>query len=302
MVVGIVGSRGLVGSTLLELLNERGFPISELRRISVQDKSISFEGVDLVFLACSDDRARELAPQAVKQGALAIDLSGAWRLDSSVPLVVPEINSADLAKHRGIISSPNCTVPALAICLKAIAKLSTPTDVVVTTLQSASGSGNAGLQQLHSGEHGEAFPHPLNNNILPQCESFLGNGFTTEEEKLLFETRKLLNMPELNITMTCVRVPVEVGHSATVLVNTADKLNVNQVEAALAEFSGIDLFCNNTYPTPLSNNPSKVNIGRVRIEHFGKRIWLWQVSNNLYKGGALNAIQIAEELLKQGFV
>ncbi len=220
-----------------------------------------------------------------------VDLSGAWRLDPHVPLVVPGINSATLAKHRGIISSPNCTNVGFALALAPLQRAAGLKSVIVVTMQSASGAGRAG-----------SFPRPLAGNVIPQCESFLEDGFTTEEHKLQSETRKILGLPALPVTMTCVRVPVEVGHSAAILVETERDLSPAEAEAALAAQPGVIVHLSTDYPTPLeTTGRDECFVGRVRRDPtHSSRLWLWQVADNLRAGAAVNAVRIAEALRTRG--
>ena len=322
-VVCVVGATGLVGTLLLRLMEEREFPIGELRALSskqsagrtvtFRDQKVaveevtaeSFEGADLVFFAATGALSRELSPEAVKRGAVVLDKSGTWRMEDHVPLVIPEINAHALDHHQGIVASPNCSTTGFAMALEALRRVAGLEEVVVTTFQSASGAGAAGSEQLAAGGEGPAFPRALAGDILPQCEGFLENGFTTEEEKLLFETRKILELPELRVTMTCTRVPVDVGHAAAMLVTPQKELSVEDARQALAAFPGIEVVddpIHGVYPTPADTaGTDKVRVGRVRREHEGgQRLWLWQVADNLRKGAALNSLQIAEELLRRG--
>jgi len=293
LTVCIVGANGLVGGALAALLDERSFPYKEVRKIKASEAtSASFEGADLVLLATSDELARKLAPLAIAQGATVIDHSAAWRLDAAVPLVVPEINGELVDESTKLIAIPNCTIPGFAMAIDALNTVSKVTDVVVTTMQSASGAGREGLKRyLDCGD------------IIAQCETFLENGYTTEEEKMLFETRKVLNDSDLSVTMTCVRVPVEIGHAASMLLSFDQPITIEQAHAALQNYSGIELLddtANDVYPTAATAaGKDCVQIGRLRLDHDGKRLWMWQVTDNLRKGAALNSIQIAEQLFTE---
>jgi aspartate-semialdehyde dehydrogenase len=244
----------------------------------------------LVFLAVSDARATELAPLAVAQGATVIDHSGAWRFDNDVPLIVPEVNGALVTENTKLIAVPNCTIPGFTMAIDALNSIAKVTDVVVTTMQSASGAGRDGLERYK--DCGDVIAH---------CETFLENGYTTEEEKMLFETRKVLNDNDIKVTMTCVRVPVEVGHAASMLLSFETQVSLDEARSALNNYSGIELLddhANEVYPTAKSAaGKDSVQIGRLRLEHDGQRLWLWQVTDNLRKGAALNSTQIAEQLL-----
>jgi len=330
--VAVVGATGAVGEVLLRVLEQRQFPVSRLKPLAstrsvgktvrFQGAEIgvevacpeAFEGVDLVFFAATGGLSRELAPEAVKRGAVVIDKSSTWRMDKQVPLVVPEINSDALAKHRGIIANPNCTTTGLVMALEPIRRAAGLKSLVVTTLQAVSGSGTPGIEELEAqlaARQGggappppEVFGSPIACNVLPLCDAFMDDGYSTEERKLLDETRKILELPALDLAMTCVRVPVPVGHSATVLVETETRLSPDAAREALAAFPGIRVVDDpgsGAYPTAVDVEGSdEVLVGRVRKDYRSDRLWLWEVSDNLRKGAATNAVQIAEALLERG--
>ncbi len=319
--VAVVGATGLVGEVLLRLLEERSFPLRELRllasarsagtalrfrgaEVKVDEASVeTLAGADLVFFAAEGALSRRLAPAVAAAGAVVIDKSGAFRLDPQVPLVVPEVNADALAAHRGIVASPNCTTVGFVQTLAPLRRAAGLKSVVVVTLQSASGAGRAGLEAL-AGAAQAVFPRSLPGNVIPQCETFLESGYTTEEVKLQDETRKILGLPDLPVTMTCVRVPVAVGHAAAILVETERDLAPAAAEAALRAQPGVVVHSGTDYPTPLEiAGRDEVFIGRVRrdLTH-PRRLWLWQASDNLRKGAATNAVQIAEELVRRGLV
>ena len=261
-------------------------------------------GMDLVFFAATGELSKTLAPLAVEQGAIVIDKSSTWRLAAHVPLVVPEINAdalSMLAERRGIVSCPNCTTIGLVMALEPLRRAAGLASVVVTTLQAASGAGRDGLDEL-AGEPRGVFPRVLAGNAIPQCERFADDGYTTEELKLRDETRKILRLPELPVSMTCVRVPVAVGHSAAVLVETERALAPAEALEALRAFPGLTVATSNEYPTPLDcAGHDDVFVGRVRRDpSHPRRLWLWCVVDNLRKGAATNAVQIAEELMARG--
>ncbi len=316
--VAVVGATGLVGETVLRVLEERAFPVGELRAFgsaksagtSVQFRgrtlvvgeasAESLAGADFVFFAASGELSRALAPAAAAAGAVVIDKSSTWRMEASVPLVVPEINPGALAQHRGIVACPNCTTIGLVMALEPLRRAAGLVHVAVTTLQAASGAGREALEELGSGGHSASvFPRVLAGNVIPQCEKLLANDYTSEEEKLLHETRKILALPALPVTMTCVRVPVAVGHSAAVLVETERALAPGEALAALRSFPGVCVGEGSEYPTPLEvAGRDEVFVGRVRCDPtHPRRLWLWCVLDNLRKGAATNAVQIAEELL-----
>ena len=331
-VVAVCGATGAVGEVLLRLLEERAFPVSELRPLASERSAgreirfrgellrvelaqpEAFEGVDFVFFAATGELSRELAPEVVERGGIAIDKSGTWRMHDDVPLVVPEVNGEAVEKHQGILASPNCTTIPLVMALEPLHRVAGVKSAVVTTLQAVSGAGRPGVEELEAQQRaihtGADVPAPrqfaarIANNVVPLCESFRDDGYSTEEVKLLFETRKIMALPELDVTMTCVRVPVPVGHSASVLVETERPLSVEAARDALAAFPGVELVddCgSNVFPTPdLAAGRDEILVGRVRRDLGSERLWLWTVGDNLRKGAATNAVQIAEELMDRG--
>ncbi len=333
-VVAIAGATGAVGEVLLRVLEERDFPVSELRPLASErsaGKTVrfrgealpvrvaepsAFDGVDLAFFAATGSLSQELAPEVASRGGIAIDKSSTWRLAEEVPLVVPEVNADAVEKHQGIISCPNCTTIPFVMALEPLRRLAGLRSVVVTTLQSVSGAGLPGLEELRAQERaisaGEPLPNPekfaaqIARNAVPQCETFRDDAYTTEEVKLLFETRKILGLQALDVAMTCVRVPVPVGHSLSVLVETERPLAPEAAREALAAFPGVELRddpSSELYPTPAdAAGRDEVFVGRVRKDLGSDRLWLWVVGDNLRKGAATNAVQIAEELMQRGLV
>jgi len=330
--VAIVGATGAVGEVLLRVLEERAFPVGELRALASERsagttvrfrgrelpvevaKPAAFDGADLVFFAATGALSKELAPEVAKRGGIAIDKSNTWRMDPQVPLVIPEVNGAAVEKHQGIIANPNCTTTPFVMALGALRGVAKLKSAVVTTLQSVTGAGLPGLEeldrQLHAVAAGQPVPAPkqfaaqIVNNVVPLCETFTDNGYSTEEMKLLFETRKILDDPGFNVAMTCVRVPVPVGHSASVLLETAPALTPEAARAALAAFPGVRVMDDpkhNVFPTPADGAGSDdILVGRIRRDLTSDRLWLWTVGDNLRKGAATNAVQIAEELMRRG--
>lgn len=330
--VAIVGATGAVGEVLLRVLEERAFPVGELRALA-SERSVgttvtfrgkrmpvemarpeAFDGADFVFFAATGALSKTLAPEVAKRGGIAIDKSGTWRMDPQVPLVVPEVNGAAVEKHKGIISSPNCTNMAPVMVFGALRKLGKIRRAVITTFQSATGAGLPGLEELESQQAAivakkplpplKQFARQLANNVVPLCETFLDNAYSTEEVKLLHETRKILEDSNIEIAMTCVRVPVPVGHSASIFVETEPAISPEAARAALAEFPGVivqDDPSHNVFPTPAEvAGHDEVFVGRIRKDLTSDRLWLWAVSDNLRKGAATNAVQIAEELMRRG--
>lgn len=331
--VAVVGATGAVGEVLLRVLEQRAFPVGELRPLASQRSAGSevlfrgssvpvalaepdaFVGVDVVFFAATGDLSRSLAPEAVRRGAVVIDKSSTWRMDPSVPLVVPEVNPDALEEHRGIIACPNCTTIGFVMVLEPLRRAAGLRSVVVTTLQAVSGAGRPGIEELEDqvaaigrGETPQpgVFAAPIAYNVVPLCETFRDDGYSTEEVKLLFETRKILGLPELPVTMTCVRVPVPVGHAASILVQTERPLRPEQAREVLAAFPGVEVVDDpaaRRFPTPRDvMNRDEVLVGRIRKDLCGEGLWLWEVSDNLRKGAATNAVQIAEELLRRGLL
>ena len=331
-VVAIAGATGAVGAVLLKLLEERDFPVSQLRplasersvgttvRFKGQDVPVqlaepdAFDGVDFAFFAATGSLSKELAPEVAKRGGVAIDKSSTWRMNDDVPLVVPEINPDALDKHKGIVSCPNCTTIGFVMALEPLRRAAGLKSVVVTTMQAVSGAGLPGLEdldaQLRATGSGNASPPPkqfaaqIAHNVVPLCENFLDDGYSTEEVKLLHETQKILAAPDLDVSMTCVRVPVRVGHSAAILVETERPLSTEKAREALSAFPGVEVVDDiesRAFPTPIDvEGRDEVLVGRIRKDLGSDRLWLWQVSDNLRKGAATNAIQIAEELLRRG--
>ena len=331
-VVAIAGATGAVGAVLLEQLEARSFPVAELRplasersagrtvRFRGEDLPVqvarpeAFDGVDFAFFAATGALSKELAPEVARRGGIAIDKSATWRMHEEVPLVVPEINPEALEKQQGIVACPNCTTIGFVMVLEALKRAAGLRRVVVTTLQAVTGAGLPGLDDLESqldatgsgqpAPEPQAFAAQIAHNVVPLCESFRDDLYSTEEMKLLHETRKILELPDLDVSMTCVRVPVRVGHSASILVDTERPLAPEDARAALAAFPGIELIddpSENRFPTPLDcEGRDEVLVGRVRRDLSSDSLWLWQVVDNLRKGAATNAIQIAEELIRRG--
>lgn len=329
-VIAVVGATGLVGEILLRVLEERDFPVHALRPMAsarsagskvlfrgqdwevVEARKDAFGGVDLVFFAATGALSRELAPAAVAAGATVIDKSSTWRMSDGVALVVPEINAASIPSEPAILACPNCSTIGVVQVLAPIQRAAGLRRVVITTLQAASGSGRDGVNELRgqlaalaAGEDpppAKVFGAQLAGNVVPHCDGFEADGYTHEESKLSNETRKILGLPTLPVTATCVRVPVEVGHSASILVETETPLSVEQARAALATQAGVRVVDNpvaGRYPTPLEVTATDdILVGRIRVDRDDPhRLWLWQVGDNLRKGAATNAAQTAEAWL-----
>ncbi|MBO5312396.1 MAG: aspartate-semialdehyde dehydrogenase [Clostridia bacterium] len=327
--VGILGATGAVGREMMKILEERDFPIGELRllasprsvgktvifkgeeiTIKLAEKT-AFEGLDIVLGAASNAVAKEFAPDIVKAGAVFVDNSSAFRMCDDVPLVVPEINGEDALKNKGIVSNPNCSTIITLVAVNAINKLSKIKGMIASTYQATSGAGAEGPVELrdqmsaivNGGEiTSKVFQHQIAENVIPHIGSFGDNGYTAEEMKMQNEGRKILHLPELNVTCTCVRVPVVRSHSISVTVLTEDKLTVEQVREAVKNAKGCKLYDNGAekeYPMPLvTSDQDLVYVGRIRQDLvFDNAITLWCCGDQVRKGAATNAIQIAETLI-----
>ncbi len=330
--IAIVGATGAVGEQMREVLEQREFPVAELRlfasersagqclpfggeqiRVEVL-KEDSFEGVDLGLFSAGANVSAKFAPIAVKAGAVVVDNTSHFRMAPDVPLVVPEVNSMEVAKYRscGIIANPNCSTIQMVVALKPIHDAARIKRVVVSTYQSVSGAGRQAMDELnrqviaiYNGRNveKEKFPHQIAFNCIPHIDAFVDGGYTKEEFKMINETRKILNEPALAITATTVRVPVFCGHSESINVETEKKLTAGDVKAILREAPGI-IVCddpeNNAYPMALDATGTDATfVGRIREDHsIANGINLWVVADNLRKGAALNAVQIAEILVR----
>jgi aspartate-semialdehyde dehydrogenase len=325
MHIALLGATGAVGRTMLQVLAERKLPVDRLTLLASprsQGRSVrwgrrdwtcsvaepgAFRGVDYALFSAGGDRSKEWAPIAADEGAIVVDNSSAWRMDPQVPLVVPEVN-ADAARDRpkGIIANPNCSTIQMVVALEAIRRAAGLARVVVSTYQSVSGAGETGRSALRDELLGtrpeeSPFARQISGNVIPQIGDFDDEGWTGEERKMINETRKILSLPDLPVAATCVRVPVEVGHSVQVMVETERELSVDDARAALAAFPGVIAEGGaNRYPTPLETaGRDEVFVGRIRKDaHLPRTLHLWVVSDNLRKGAATNAVQIVEELAR----
>lgn len=332
MKVGIIGATGAVGREMIKILGERSFPIDELRllassrsagkivetpwgSITIQETTEdSFEGLDVVLGAADNDTAKHFAPSIKAAGAVFVDNSSAFRMDPDVPLVVPEINPEDVEWNKGIISNPNCSTIITLMAVNPINKLSKITSMVASTYQATSGAGAAGplemyeqSQQILDGRNDEiepkVFQHQIAYNLIPQIGGFDEVGYSSEEMKLQNEGRKIMHLPELKVSCTCVRVPVERSHAISAVVVTEDKLDLNEVRKAISEAPGAKLYDdpdNSVYPMPLvTSDQDIVYVGRIRRDLVNdKGINLWCCGDQVRKGAATNAVQIAELLIK----
>lgn len=332
--VAVLGATGLVGQTLLQIFEERGFPIGELRLLASErsdgktvpfkggDLTVqavrpeSFEGIDLAFISVDDDVSREWVPIAAKAGAVVIDKSNAWRMQADVPLVVPEVNIEDLAQHHGVIAGPNCSTIQMVVALAPIHRINPITRIICDSYQSVSGAGAPAVDELWdetralaAGEQvaPKVYPYPIAMNLFPHIGSFSANGYCSEEIKLINETRKIMHAPDLPISATTVRVPVEVSHSEAVHIELTRPMSAGEVRSLLATEPGlaiIDEPSEAQYPMPLfATGKDEVFVGRIRndLSH-PHGIAMWIVSDNLRKGAALNAIQVAEQLVERDLI
>jgi aspartate-semialdehyde dehydrogenase len=329
-VVAVAGATGVVGREMVEILDERKFPVAELvplasersegERIEFQGKNVvvrrltkdSFKDVDIALFSAGGERSLEFAPAAVKSGAVVVDNSSAFRMDPTVPLVVPEVNAHAIAKHSGIIANPNCSTIAMVMALKPIHDKVKIERIVVTTFQSVSGTGKKAIDELAQQTvallnfrdvETNIYPHQIAFNCLPHIDAFLDNGYTREEMKMVNETKKIMEDDSIRVTATAVRVPVFRCHSESVNIETEKKISANEVRAILSTAPGVIVYDDpqrNIYPLAIDvAGRDETYVGRIREdESIPHGINLWIVSDNLRKGAALNAVQIAEYLIK----
>lgn len=332
--VAVVGATGAVGGTMIRVLEERGFPVSELRPLAsarsvgtiveylgkpfaVQELTAeSFAGIDIALFSAGATRSRDFAAAAVAAGAVVVDNSSAFRMDPDVPLVVPEVNPEALDGHTGIIANPNCVAAPLVVALKPIADVAGLARVIISSYQSVSGTGQAAIAELQAQVAGSisgdepapsVYPHPIAFNAIPHIDTFDESGYTGEERKVANETRKILSLPDLAVSATCVRVPVYFAHSQAVHIETVDEIGAARVAELLLGAPGVVLVDDpgrNEYPLARSvAGHDEVYVGRIRNDASHPRgIAMWVVADNLRKGAATNAVQIAEELVTRGLL
>ena len=329
-VVAVVGATGAVGMEMISVLEERNFPVSELKllaseksegkRLEYKGKKLtvkkldenSFKGVDIALFSAGASRSIEFAPIAAKDGCIVIDNSSAWRMDNECPLVVPEVNPQDLNNvPKGIIANPNCSTIQMLVALKPLHDAAKIKRIVVTTFQSVSGTGKKAIDELmeqtvalmnFKEPESKVYPHQIAFNALPHIDVFMENGYTKEEMKMVHETHKMLD-PDIKVTATTVRVPVFRCHSESINIETEKKLTANEARALLAAAPGIIVMddpSKNIYPLAIyAQGKDETFVGRIREdESIENGLNLWVVSDNLRKGAALNAVQIAETLIK----
>ena len=327
--VAIVGATGLVGQTFLKVLKERNFPVEKLYLYASArsaGKTVNFVGkdytvielndenikddIDVALFSAGGDMSKEYAPKFKAKGAIVVDNSSAWRMEKDIPLVVPEANPEALDGHNGIIANPNCSTIQVMPVLKVLADKYGLKRVIYSTYQAVAGSGQKGIDDLEAnlkGEPSKNYPHQIAFNLLPHIDSFLDNGYTKEEMKMVEETRKILGLPDLKVTATCVRVPVKMGHAVSVNVELEKSFDLKDVFKAFEEKEGVvvkDDVSKNVYPMPIeAEDTDEVYVGRIRRdESVENGLNLWVVADNIRKGAATNTIQIAETLIKKGVI
>jgi len=330
--VGIVGATGAVGQELIALLAKRQFPLAELRPMAsarsvgrqidfagtkctvVEARPEAFDGLDVAFFAAEGAIAKALAPEAAKRSCLVLDKSSAFRMNADVPLVVPEINLAATRGHKGIIASPNCSTAIALMGLYPLHQRFGVKRAFFSTYQSVSGTGADAIDELEAQTQAYAkgeplthkvYPYQIFQNLIPHIDSFGADGYTGEETKMREESRKIMGLPALKVSATCVRVPVVRAHSVAVNAEFEQPVDVAAARAAIAAFAGAELLddpANKVYPTPLAfSRQVKCGVGRVRLDTaFENGLTFWVSGDNLWKGAALNSIQIAEAMIREG--
>ena len=329
MKVAVVGATGLVGSKMLQVLEERNFPLTELLPVASEKsvgKEITYKGrtykvigmadavaarPDIAIFSAGGGTSLEWAPKFAEVGTTVVDNSSAWRMDPTKKLVVPEINADVLTREDKIIANPNCSTIQMVLALVPLQRRYGIRRVVVTTFQSVTGTGKRAVDQLFGEREGKpvdrVYPHPIDLNILPHIDSFLDTGYTKEEMKMVNETCKILRDDSIRVTATTVRVPTIGGHSESVNVELAEDFTLEEVRRLLSETPGVvvqDDPQNNVYPMPLNaHEKDEVFVGRLRRDFTQPNtLNMWVVADNLRKGAATNAIQIAEYLVQHGLV
>ena len=328
--VAVVGATGMVGRKMMEVLSEKQLPVENYYLfaskksagskidfmgkqhtvIELTEENVKNTPVDIALFSAGGDTSKTFAPIFADCGALVIDNSSAWRRDPDVPLVVPECNADDILWHKNIIANPNCSTIQAVVMLKPLQKAFGLKRVVYSTYQAVSGAGVKGFSDLKGGICGEApqkFPYPIFGNCLPHIDVFMENGYTKEEDKMIFETKRILGDQSIKVTATCVRVPVYYGHSESINVEFNKPCTLAEIKEVLANAEGIviqDDTANNLYPMPITaENKNEVFVGRIRLDdtvESGANFWC--VADNIRKGAATNAVQIAEKAIELGAV
>ncbi|MEL0072907.1 MAG: aspartate-semialdehyde dehydrogenase [Flavobacteriaceae bacterium] len=329
MKVAVVGATGMVGEIMLKVLEERNFPVEELWVVASErsvGKTLTFKGKpykvigleaaveakpDIALFSAGGETSLEWAPKFAAAGTNVIDNSSAWRMDATKKLIVPEINGDQLTSEDKIIANPNCSTIQMLMALAPLHRAFQAKRLIISTYQSITGTGVKAVQQLEQESHGleadAAYPHPIHKNALPHCDVFLENNYTKEEMKLVNETHKILNAPEMAITATAVRIPVVGGHSESVNIEFEKEFDISHVRSLLENSPGVEVQddpSNNLYPMPLhAAGKDAVFVGRIRRDtSHPNALNMWIVADNLRKGAATNTIQIAEFLIAKGLV
>jgi len=329
--VAIVGATGLVGQEFIKILEQRNFPMSSIqllasdrsagRKLFVTHREIevkettpeSFEGINIALFSAGTETSRYFSPIAAQSGTVVIDNSAAFRMEPTVPLVVPEVNPEDIKWHKGIIANPNCSTIQVVVALYPLHKVNPIKRIVADTYQAVSGTGSAAVEELTAQAkqvlEGQTtiphvYPHQIAFNLLPEIDVFLGSGYTKEEWKLVEETRKIMHANDIAISATCVRVPVFTGHSEAIHVEFSRPMSPDEARLILAEAPGVKLLDDpaiSLYPQPWSAaGTDEVFVGRIRQDaSHPNGLVMWVVADNLRKGAALNTVQIAEEMIKR---
>ena len=332
--VAIVGATGLVGQEFIKVLEQRNFPMTSIqllasersigKRLFVAHQEIevketvseSFKGIDIALFSAGTEISRYFSPIAAQSGAVVIDNSSAFRMTDTVPLVVPEVNPEDIKRHRGIIANPNCSTIQLVVALYPLHKVNPIKRIITATYQAVSGTGSAAVDELTvqakqvlDGQTTipHVYPHQIAFNVLPEIDVFLDNGYTKEEWKLVEETRKIMHADEIAISTTCVRVPVFTSHSMAVNIEFSQPMSPEEARRILAQAPGVKVIDDpviSLYPQPWSaTGTDEVFVGRIRRdESHPNGLVMWIVADNLRKGAALNAVQIAEEMIKREWI
>lgn len=330
MKVAVVGATGLVGQVMLKVLEERNFPVLELLPVASEHsvgKTILFNGheervislqdavdsrPDLALFSAGGAVSKEWAPKFAEVGCTVIDNSSAWRMTDGIPLVVPEVNGHILTTKDKIIANPNCSTIQMVVALNPIHQKFGIRRIIVSTYQAVTGTGMKAVRQYDEESRGETpasqvYPHPIYANCLPHCDVFLENDYTKEEMKLVHETRKIMGVPDMPVTATAVRVPVLGGHSESVNIELAAEATLQEIKETLVNAPGVKLYddpASNQYPMPiLAEGKDDVWVGRIRKDESRENCWnLFIVADNLRKGAATNAVQIAEYILEKGIL
>ncbi|WP_022795574.1 aspartate-semialdehyde dehydrogenase [Bavariicoccus seileri] len=323
--VAVCGATGVVGRKMLQVLEEHDFPINQLTLFASKrsaGKKLDYKGeqltiqelteeslkppIEIALFSAGGDTSKHFAPLAVANGVVVIDNSSAWRMDKEVPLVVPEVNGTVLTSDEKIIANPNCSTIQSVLLLAALQEAFGLKRVVYNTYQAVSGAGQAGLDDL-ANHTTNKFPYSINDNVLPQIDVFLENGYTKEEEKMINETRKILALPDLRVTATAVRVPVANGHGISINAELEQDFDISNVKEVLANYPGITLVddpAHDRYPLQTdANDTDDVLVGRIRRDDsVPNGVNLWVVADNIRKGAASNTIQIAEDMVRRELI